>query len=115
MLDGIGVFNVEQHHIGLVENGIELLGWLGSNAYPQLSRQVCTRPSGLLCIARDPSAKNSGCQERLAAGHRNTTAAVKLMVTLEFVHKVLNEVTIVPPLTDQVSGLWQYAHRMGQP
>ena len=29
-------------------------------------------------------------QERLAAGHRNTTAAVKLMVTLELVHKVLD-------------------------
>ena len=29
MLDGIGVFNVEQHHIGLVEYGIELLGMRG--------------------------------------------------------------------------------------
>ena len=29
MLDGIGVFNVEQHHIGLVEYGIKLLGMRG--------------------------------------------------------------------------------------
>ena len=29
MLDGIGVLNVEQHHIGLVEYGIELLGMCG--------------------------------------------------------------------------------------
>ena len=29
MLDGVGVFNVEQHHIGLVEHGIELLGMRG--------------------------------------------------------------------------------------
>ena len=29
MLDGIGVLNVEQHHIGLVEHSIELLGVVG--------------------------------------------------------------------------------------
>ena len=31
-----------------------------------------------------------GLQERLAAGYRNTTAAVKLMVALELVHQVLD-------------------------
>ena len=34
MLDGIGVFNVEQHHVGLVENGIELLRVVGVKRIP---------------------------------------------------------------------------------
>ena len=29
MLDGIGMLDVEQNHVGLVENGIELLGMVG--------------------------------------------------------------------------------------
>lgn len=29
MLNGIGMLDVEQHHVGLVENSIELLGMVG--------------------------------------------------------------------------------------
>ena len=46
MLDGIGVFNVEQHHIGLVEYGIELLGMRG------IKRIAAAIQAGVICGSR---------------------------------------------------------------
>lgn len=34
MLDGIGMLNIEQYHVGLVEHGIKLLGMAGIKRIP---------------------------------------------------------------------------------
>ena len=90
MLDGIGVFNVEQHHIGLVEYGIELLGMRGVERIAAAIQAGVHSTIGVVVHGAEQVGQKLRLQERLAAGYRNTTAAVKLMVALELVHQVLD-------------------------
>ena len=90
MLDGIGVFNVEQHHIGLVEYGIELLGMRGIERIAATIQAGMYATIGVVVHCAEQVGQELRLQERLAAGYRNTTAAVKLMVALELVHQVLD-------------------------
>ena len=90
MLDGIGVFNVEQHHIGLVEYGIELLGMVRIERIAAAVEAGMHAAIGVVVHCTEQIGQKLGLQERLATRNRNAAAAVKLMVTLELVHQVLD-------------------------
>ena len=90
MLDRIGVLNVEQHHIGLVEYGIELLGMRGIERIAAAIQAGMHATIGVIVHGAEQVGQKRGLQERLAAGHRNTTAAIELMIALELVHQVLD-------------------------
>ena len=90
MLDGIGVLDVEQHHIGLVEYGIELLGVVGIERIAAAVEAGMHAAIGIVVHCTEKVGQKLGLQKRLATRNRNAAAAVKLMVTLELVHEVLD-------------------------
>lgn len=68
MLDGIGVFNVEQHHIGLVEYGIELLGMRGIERIAAAIQAGMHAAVGVIVHGAEQVGQELRLQERLAAG-----------------------------------------------
>ena len=90
MLDGIGMLNVEQHHIGLVEHSIELLGVVGVKRISAAVKAGMHAAIGVVVHCTEQVGQKLGLQKRLATRNRNAAATVKLMVTLELVHKVLD-------------------------
>jgi len=90
MLDGIGVFNVEQHHVGLVEYGIELLRMLGIKRIATAVKAGMHATIGVVVHRAEQVGQKLGLQERFTARNGNAATAIELMVALELVHQMLD-------------------------
>lgn len=90
MLDRVGMLNIEQYHVGLVEHGIELLGMLRVEGVATAIQAGMHTTIGVVVHCTEQVGQKLGLQKRLAARNGNATAAVKLMVALELVHQMLD-------------------------
>ena len=90
MLDRVGMLNIEQYHVGLVEHGIELLGMRGIERIAAAIQAGVHTTIGVIVHGVEQVGQKLRLQERLAAGHRNATAAIELVVTLELIHQVFD-------------------------
>ena len=90
MLDRVGMLNIEQYHVGLVEHGIELLGMLRVEGVATAIQAGMHTTIGVVVHCTEQVGQKLGLQKRLAARNGNAAAAVKLMVALELVHQMLD-------------------------
>lgn len=90
MLDRVGMLNIEQYHVGLVEHGIELLGMLRVEGVATAIQAGMHTTIGVVVHCTEQVGQKLGLQKRLAARNRNSAAAIELVVTLELIHEVLD-------------------------
>ena len=90
MLDRVGMLNIEQYHVGLVEHGIELLGMLRVEGVATAIQAGMHTTIGVVVHCTEQVGQKLGLQKRLATRNRNSAAAIELVVTLELIHEVLD-------------------------